>query len=86
MLACFLLFNCSVQTELAVSMFLGAEWLHFASMHRGLCMCRVGQNRIYTPYTTVYLVIFLPKIPYIHRIYMVLADPTYASIHCNVSA
>jgi hypothetical protein len=25
---------------------------------------------------TVYLMIFLPKIPYIHRIYMVLANPT----------
>jgi hypothetical protein len=31
-------------------------------------MYRVGQNRIYTPYMTVYLVISLPKIPYIHRI------------------
>ena len=38
-------------------------------------MCRVGQNRIYTPYMTVYLVTSLPKIPYIHRIYMVLANP-----------
>ena len=38
-------------------------------------ICRVGQNRIYTPYMTVYLVILLPKIPYIHRIYMVLANP-----------
>ena len=36
---------------------------------------RVGQNRTYTPYMTVYLVISLPKIPYIHRIYMVLANP-----------
>jgi len=36
---------------------------------------RVGQNRIYTPYMTVYLVISLPKILYIHRIYMVLASP-----------
>jgi len=35
---------------------------------------RVGQNRIYTPYLTVYLVISLPTIPYIHRIYMVLAN------------
>jgi len=35
---------------------------------------RVVQNRIYTPYMTVYLVISLPKIPYIHRIYMVLAN------------
>ena len=45
-------------------------------------MCRVGQNRIYTPYMTVYLVTSLPKIPYIHRIYMVLANPTHhASPH-----
>ena len=34
-------------------------------------MSRVGQNRTYSPYMTVYLVMFLPKIPYIHRIYMV---------------
>jgi hypothetical protein len=40
-------------------------------------MCRVGQNRIYTPYMIVYLVISLPKIPYINRIYMVLANPIY---------
>ena len=38
---------------------------------------RVGQNRIYTPYMTEYLVISLPKIPYIDRIYMVLANPVY---------
>ena len=38
---------------------------------------RIGQNRIYTPYMTVYLMISLPKIPYIHRIYMVLANPKY---------
>jgi len=36
---------------------------------------RVGQNRIYTPYMTVYFVISLSKVPYIHRIYMVLANP-----------
>jgi hypothetical protein len=30
--------------------------------------CRVCQDRIYTPYMTVYLVIFQPEIPYIHRI------------------
>jgi hypothetical protein len=36
---------------------------------------RVGQNRIYTPYMAVYLVISLPKILYINRIYMVLANP-----------
>ena len=36
-----------------------------------------GQNRTYTLYMTVYLVISLPKIPYMHRIYMVLANPIY---------
>jgi len=41
------------------------------------CMSRVGQNCIYAPYMTVYLVISLPKIPHIHRIYMVLANPMY---------
>ena len=41
---------------------------------------RVGQNRIYTYIYTVYLVISLPKIPYIHRIYMVLASPIYLVI------
>jgi hypothetical protein len=29
----------------------------------------------YTPYMTVYLVNFLPKVPYTHRMYMVLANP-----------
>ena len=40
-------------------------------------MGRVGQNRIYTPYMTVNMVISLPKTPYTRRIYMVLANPTY---------
>jgi len=31
---------------------------------------RVGQNRMYTPYMTVCLVISLPKIPYTNRIYI----------------
>jgi hypothetical protein len=39
-------------------------------------MNRVGQNRIYTYIYTVHLVISKPKIPYVHRIYMVLANPT----------
>ena len=42
---------------------------------------RVGQNRIYVPYMTVYMVISLPKIPYMHRIYMVLANPKYTGIY-----
>jgi len=37
---------------------------------------RVGQKRMYTPYMTVYFVKPLPKVPYIHRVYMVLANPT----------
>ena len=38
----------------------------------------VGLARtVYTPYVTVYLVISLPKIPYMHRIYMVLANSNY---------
>ena len=45
-----------------------------------VCIRRVGQNRIYTPYMTVYLAIFLPKFPYIHRIYMVLANPMYTAL------
>jgi hypothetical protein len=40
-------------------------------------MSRVGQNRVCTPYMTVLLAISLPKVPYIHRIYMVLANPIY---------
>jgi hypothetical protein len=57
-------------------------WQYFASVIAfNELMCRVGQNRIYTPYMTVCMVISLPKIPYIHRIYMVLvlANPTHVS-------
>ena len=38
---------------------------------------KVGQNRTYTLCMTVYLVISLPNIPYVHRIYMVLANPIH---------
>jgi hypothetical protein len=38
---------------------------------------RVGQNRIYTPYMTVCMVISLPKILYIHRIYRVGQNRIY---------
>jgi len=34
--------------------------------HKG--MCRIVQNCIHAPYTTVYLVISLPKIPYIYTV------------------
>ena len=36
---------------------------------------RVGQNRISAPYMTVCMVVSLLKVPYVHRIYMVLAIP-----------
>ena len=45
-----------------------------------MLMCRVGQHRIYTPCMSVYLVIYLPKVPYMHHIYMVLANPTHVAI------
>ena len=48
-------------------------------------MIRVGQDRIYTPYMTLYLVISLPKIPWIHRIYMVLANPKHDRNHTFLS-
>jgi len=46
-------------------------------------MCRVGQIRVYTPYMTVYLAISLPKKPYIHRIYMVLVNPSHVLCFCH---
>jgi hypothetical protein len=46
------------------------------TIRRSIRIRRVGQNRIYASYMTVYLVISLPKLPYTHRIYMVLANPT----------
>jgi hypothetical protein len=64
----------------AYASFWGRGWkrgTRESSMH----MCRVGQNRIYTPYMTVYLVIFLPKKPYTHRVYMVLANPRNRKLH-----
>jgi hypothetical protein len=53
-----------------------------------VCMCvcvrtiyvRLARTAyMYTPYVTVYLVISLPNMPYIHRMYinMVLANPRY---------
>ena len=42
---------------------------------------RVGQNCIYTAYMTVYSVISLPKIPHIHHIYIVLANPKVAFLY-----
>jgi len=41
-------------------------------------MHMVGQNRVHTPYMAGILVISLPKIPYVHRIYVILANPSIA--------
>jgi hypothetical protein len=38
-------------------------------------VCRVGQNCIYTLYMTVLLVVSLPKVPYVHRVFRVLVNP-----------
>ena len=68
-----LLSACPQGLEVAIA----CKWSVGRQSARTMHICRVGQNCIYTPYMTVYLVISLPKIPYIHRIYMVLANPTY---------
>ena len=74
-----------------VYMHLITTHLHAWFLHtRSACTClllpthlhtsittRIGQNRIYTYIYTVYLVISKPRIPYVHRIYMVQANPNY---------
>jgi len=58
------------------------------SMPLELYIRRFGQNRIYTYIYTVYLVylvIFKPKIPYVHRIYMVLANPITVATLCGIT-
>ena len=52
------------------------EVLPISKVRSLILVYRVGQNRIYAPYMTVYLVTSLPNMAYIHRIYMVLANPT----------
>jgi len=52
--------------------------VHYSITPQWFYMHRVGQDRIYTPYVTVHLVISLPRISYIRRIYMVLANPVHA--------
>jgi hypothetical protein len=45
-----------------------------------LHVCRVGQIRIYAPYMTVCFSISLPKVPYIHCIYMLKANSTHVYV------
>jgi len=42
-----------------------------------MAISRVGQNRIHTPYMTVYLVISMPEILCIHRTRVVLASDSH---------
>ena len=58
----------------------GSSWPHSLAHWVRCQTCRVGQNRIYTPCMTVGLVISLPLLPCIHRIYMVLANPTHVDL------
>jgi len=48
----------------ALSVRCPCNFIHFDTVYS---IHRVGRNRNYTPYMTVYLVISLPKIPYKHR-------------------
>ena len=50
--------------------------------HTFIGIYRVGQNRKYMYKYTVYLVISKLKIPYVHRIYMVLANPIHVWPPC----
>jgi len=46
-------------------------------------MSRIGHIHIYTTYKSVDLVISLPRIPYMHRVYMVLTNPSDKA-HCDI--
>ena len=69
-----LLHTCKYRMFLIVPIFVGANTGCVCVI---VPMCRVGQNRTYTYIYTVYLVISKPKIPYVHCIYIVLANPIY---------
>jgi hypothetical protein len=65
----------------------------FQPANTKLHACRIGQNRtfMYIPYMTVCLVLSLPKLLHIQRMYMGLANPTYllmcaCVLHCNAQA
>ena len=51
-------------------------WHYVSGTHCACQTSRVGQNCIYTLYMAVYLVISLQKMLYMHRVYMVWANPT----------
>ena len=52
------------------------DWTYWPLWEDRCVVCRVGQNRVYTPYMTVYSIISLPNIPYTRLKCMVLANPT----------
>ena len=70
--ACFTILK--VPNNRMIPVFLCVEALWEGSTEEGRIKSRIGLNRICTPYMTVYLVISLPKTPYMHRIWTVLAN------------
>jgi len=83
--------RCKINVKLSSDWASGLGWLEDCLMWNGPCVSgigwvdrieqhprirnRIGQNPIYKLYTTVYLVFSLLKIPCMHRIYLVLANP-----------
>ena len=55
--------------------------IHTQEQNHAQYVFRVGQNRIYAPYMTGYLVISLPKIPYIHHTCIYGSGQPYVYTH-----
>jgi len=53
----------------------GHVWCNYEQVSPTPHIYRIGQNRICTPYMTVYMLVPLLKIPYIHRIHTVYTVP-----------
>jgi hypothetical protein len=76
--------ECSDWRAAQVSSRVGQNHTYAYRVGQNPILYRVGQNRIYTPYMTVYLIVSLPKKTYVHRIYTVLANPLYIPcIYCT---
>jgi hypothetical protein len=51
-----------------------------------LCITGIGQNRTFTPCMKSYLIKYLQKLPCIHRIHVVLANPTNSQAATHLQA
>jgi len=82
---CMYVMRCTAMVDLSISPCEWSTWQKQKSTDHSdrtqyvTFMHRVGQNRIYTSYMTVYVMIPLPKKTNVHRICMVLANPIHAS-------